>query len=222
MRGLYVIADLDSLRDRRMDPIAFGRAVLRAHPAALQLRAKRAAPREVLSLLRTLAPMCRSAGVPLVANDRADLAALAGADMCHVGQQDVGIEVVRRLAPSIGVGVSTHTPKELVRAIEAHSAYVAYGPVFSTSTKADAAPVVGIEGLRVASALARSAGVPLVAIGGIGLDEAPLIAPLADAAAVISGLLPPLGVLLSEASYDEVTARALALHAALGGDIGGP
>jgi thiamine-phosphate pyrophosphorylase len=213
MRGLYAIADVKTLTTRGVDIIAFTRAVVLARPAALQLRAKGLPAREMLSLLRAIGPMCRSAGVPLVANDRVDVAALAGCDCVHIGQDDVPYEIVHNIAPRLRIGVSTHDPDQLGRALAHHPWYVAYGPVYATTSKTPADPVVGIAGLRAARAAARAAGVPLVAIGGITLDRAADVADNADAGAVIAGLLPPDG----DVSLAEVTARARRFHAALSG-----
>jgi len=211
MRGLYAIVDTKLLAARRIDPIAFARVVLEAHPCALQLRAKDIAAREILALLRALGPLCRAAGVPLVANDRADLAALGGCQMVHIGQEDLPYELVHRIAPQLAIGISTHNPAQLARALDAKPAYVAYGPIFETATKSNPDPVVGLDGLRQASRMARSAGIPLVAIGGITLARAPELAPLVDACAVIADLFPP------GEELRKVADRARALHAALGG-----
>ncbi len=78
MHGFYAIVDAGALDRRNLDPLAFAEAVLSVSPAALQLRAKNVSARETLALLRALAPMCHRAGVKLVANDRPDLAILAG------------------------------------------------------------------------------------------------------------------------------------------------
>ncbi|HEY3817613.1 MAG TPA: thiamine phosphate synthase [Polyangiaceae bacterium] len=209
MRGLYAIVDLGALGARRLDPVAFAAAVLRVGPAALQLRAKDLPAREVLSLLRELAPMCRRAGVPLVANDRPDLALLAGCDMVHVGQDDMPIERVRRITPGLGVGVSTHSLDQLGAALLTGPTYVALGPIFETRSKSHPDPVVGIEVLRAASVQAEAARVPLVAIGGITRERAGDLVGLVDAVAVIGELLP------SRTGSDglrEVTSRAQAIH----------
>jgi thiamine-phosphate pyrophosphorylase len=190
MRGLYAIVDVGTLATLGLDPLAFGEAVLSVQPAALQLRAKSLPARETLVLLRELAPKCRRAGVPLVANDRPDLAIFAGCDLVHVGQTDVSIDRVRRLAPTMRVGVSTHTIEQLDAALAARPAYVAFGPVFETSTKENPDPVVGVEALVTAHARAVEAGVPLVAIGGITLERARGLVGKAEAVAVISQLLP--------------------------------
>ena len=209
MHGLYAIVDTGTLAALGIDPLVHARDILRARPAALQLRAKDLPAREILSLLRMLSPMCRVVGCQLVANDRPELAALGGCDMVHVGQDDMPIERVRSIAPALGVGVSTHNLEQLARALLDRPRYVAYGPVFETQSKLRADPVVGIAGLRAAFALATQAGIPLVAIGGISLERAHEVAPFASAAAVISGLY--------AASSEAVTARARAFGAALGG-----
>jgi thiamine-phosphate pyrophosphorylase len=208
VRGLYAIIDTGTLAARQLDPVAFGEAVLLARPAALQLRAKDLPPRETLALLRALAPLCHRNGVPLVANDRPDLAVMAGCDLVHVGQTDMPIERVRRIAPGMGVGVSTHTVEQLDAALAARPEYVAFGPVFETATKDNPDPVVGLAGLRAASARASAAGVPLVAIGGITYARTRELVELVEAVAIVSDLLPP----SSTDVWRDVTARARAIQ----------
>jgi thiamine-phosphate pyrophosphorylase len=211
MRGLYAIVDLDSLQAAKIAPIELAQHVLAAHPPLLQLRAKKASARDTLALLAALAPLCRQAGTLLFANDRLDLALLAGCDGVHVGQDDLPVAEVRRIAPELRVGVSTHDPTQLANALSQRPDYVAYGPVFATRSKLKPDPVVGVDGLALAARAARRARIPLVAIGGIDLERAAVIAPHADLGAVISALLPA-GLVESSA----VTARAEALHRALG------
>jgi thiamine-phosphate pyrophosphorylase len=213
MYGFYAIVDAGALDQRNLDPVAFAEAALAARPAALQLRAKSVSARETLALLRELAPMCHRAGVPLVANDRPDLAILAGCDLVHVGQDDMPIERVRRIAPGLAVGVSTHTLEQLDVALLARPAYVAYGPVFATTTKVNPEPVVGVAGLSAAFARTRAAGIPLVAIGGITYERARSIVATTDAIAVIGDLLPPKveGSRSAADAYQEVIVRARAI-----------
>lgn len=202
MKGLYAIVDTGLLARRGTDPIAYARAVLEARPAFLQLRAKDVPARAILALLRALGPLCRQYGVPLVANDRADLAALAGCDAVHIGQEDLPFDLVNRIAPQLAVGMSTHDLAQLDRALAVKPRYVAYGPIFATSSKANPDPLVGPEGLRSAYAKTRAASIPLVAIGGITLERAATIANDADMFAVIADLHP------EGASLADVTARA--------------
>ena len=211
LKGLYAIVDTNLLAARGTDPIAYARAVLEVRPAALQVRAKNMGARDLLGILRALGPVCRQLGVPLIANDRADLAALAGCVAVHIGQEDLPYELVHRIAPQLEVGISTHNLEQLARALAVKPHYVAYGPVFETATKSNTDPVVGIEGLREASRIARAASVSLVAIGGVTLARAHEVAPFADACAVIADLYLP------GATLADVTARAKLFQAALGG-----
>jgi thiamine-phosphate pyrophosphorylase len=190
LRGPYPIVDLETLERRGVDPIAFAERVLDARPPLLQLRAKAAGAAVTLELLRTLVPLCKNAGTFLFANDRPDLAVLAGADGVHVGQDDLPLTEVRRFAPTLRVGVSTHDFTQLERVLAEKPDYVAFGPVFATSSKRDHEPVVGVEGLARAHELASAASVPLVAIGGIDLERAALVREQTDLVAVIGALLP--------------------------------
>jgi thiamine-phosphate pyrophosphorylase len=212
VRGLYAIVDLDFLNQRRVDPLAFADAVLSARPAALQLRAKSAAARDTLELLRAIQARASARGVPLFANDRPDLALLAGCSGVHLGQDDVTLADARRLAPELALGVSTHGLEQLDRALAERPAYVALGPIFQTSSKRDPDPRVGLELLAEASRRCRAAGVPLLAIGGLSLDNAGSVSRWAELGAVISALLPASGLA-------GVSGVAAALHAALRGAV---
>jgi thiamine-phosphate pyrophosphorylase len=223
MRGLYAIVDVSMLTARQIDVVTFARAVLEARPCALQVRAKHLPTREFLALLRSVAPLCRAQSVPLVANDRVDLAILTGCEYVHLGQGDLPIEQARRIGPTLRVGLSTHTLEQLDRALAERPAYVAYGPVFPTGSKVQPDPCVGIQGLRAAWARASAARIPLVAIGGITLERAREVAPFASAAAVIAALVPPAQAAVvgdaAEPAADvlaQVASRARQLQAALG------
>lgn len=213
-RGLYPIVDVETLGARGLEVIEFAQAVLAAHPRLLQLRAKASGARETLELLRALKPRCAAAGTLLFANDRPDLAVLAGADGVHVGQGDLAVADVRAFAPKLKVGISTHGVAELEAALAERPAYVAFGPVFATSSKRNPEPTVGSAGLAEAGLRARRAGVPLVAIGGIDLERAPNVAEHAALAAVIGALVPAAGA----GAFEEVRARARAFQTALRGD----
>ncbi len=214
MRGLYPIVDVDSLRqlgNSGLGLVDFAASVLAASPSILQLRAKHSGARDTLELLRALRPLCTRAGTRLFANDRPDLAVLAKCDGVHVGQDDLPLPLVRQIAPGLLVGVSTHSPAQLQAALAERPDYVAFGPVFSTVSKERPDPSVGIDGLSEAHSLARTAGIPLVAIGGITLERAREIAARCELGAVIAELT------RSARSARELAATARALHAALGG-----
>lgn len=210
MRGLYPIVDLDTLSQKDVSPVAFAEAVLTARPPLLQLRAKHQSPRLVLELLTRLKPLCARVGTLLFANDRPDLALLAGADGVHVGQDDLPIEAVRQLSPALRIGVSTHDEAQLGAALALRPDYVALGPIFETNSKTGAGPALGLAALGRATAAARAAGVPLVAIGGLTLRVAPELSQHALLAAVISDLV------ADGPNTSAITSRAQAWQQALG------
>lgn len=206
--GLYAIVDLDVLAPSGLTPVAYAESLLTAVPlAALQLRAKRLGGREFLALAQVLAPRCRDARVDFYVNDRPDVALLAGATGVHVGLDDLSVADVRCFAPGLHVGVSSHTLAELDDALATDADYVALGPVFGTRSKHDAAPTTGLATLRDAAARCATKARPLVAIGGITLDNA---AQVRDAGATA-------GAVISALVVADVHGVARALHAALGG-----
>lgn len=193
--GLYALLDVDACRSRGFGVLEFAREVCLTRPYCVQLRAKHSTARESLEMLRGLLELTRSHGTRVFANDRADLAWLSGADGVHVGQNDLPLKRVRQFAPGLRVGVSTHTEAQLREALSQRPDYVAFGPVFPTSSKEQPEDCVGIAGLVLAARLARAAEIPLVAIGGIDESRAHEVAPHADAIAVISALFPRSGCL---------------------------
>jgi thiamine-phosphate pyrophosphorylase len=214
LRGLYAIIDGGALAARGLEAVAFAEALLAARPAAIQLRDKRGPARETLALLGSLQERAAAWKVPLFANDRADLALLAGCHGVHLGQDDVPPAAVRRLAGGerLVIGISVHDERELGRALDEQADYLALGAVFATASKERPAPVLGLDGLdALASSARRASRAPLVGIGGIGLATAGEVGRLCDAVAVIGALLPPPE---EEAPYAWVTERAAALHAA--------
>jgi thiamine-phosphate pyrophosphorylase len=142
----------------RPDLEEFLEAAIRGGVDLVQLRDKELPDGRLLAALRGARHVTRRLGVPLVVNDRPDLAVLAEADAVHVGQDDLPVAEARRFG--VAVGLSTHTAAE-VDAADAD--YVGVGPVFETPTKAGRRPV-GLELVRHAAAHAR---VPWFAIGGI-------------------------------------------------------
>jgi thiamine-phosphate pyrophosphorylase len=223
VRGLYAIVDPDALARRGLEVLPFAEAILDAGLCALQLRDKRGDAGRTLVLLRALGPLSARAGVPLFANDRPDLALLAGAAGVHVGQEDVPPAVARAAAEAAGarllVGLSTHDASQVDAALGQAIDYLAVGPIFPTSSKERPSPVVGLDGLGGLSARVRAArpGLPVVAIGGISVETAAEVGARCDAVAVIGALLPEAR---GEAGYREARDRAAAFVRALGG--GGP
>ncbi|MBI4486122.1 MAG: thiamine phosphate synthase [Acidobacteria bacterium] len=167
------------------------KACLNGGARLLQVRAKHASGGAFLDMATAVAAVAREAGAAVVVNDRADIARLAGADGVHVGQEDLEPAAVRAIVgPEAIVGISTHTPEQLAAAVDAPVSYVAVGPVFATATKDSGYAALGLERVRAAAELSRARGLPLVAIGGITLDNAAQVLRAgAHSVAVISDLL---------------------------------
>ena len=152
--------------DRRLYLLAPGRpdledfleAAIRGGVDIVQIRDKDLADQELVAVLELARETTRRLAVPLVVNDRPDLAAYVGADFVHVGQEDLPVAEARRFG--IGVGLSTHAPGEID---QADADYLGVGPVFVTATK-EGRPAVGLELVRYAAIHAVR---PWFAIGGI-------------------------------------------------------
>ncbi len=210
VKGLYPIIDVARLARVDLPVVSFLEAVLSARPALVQLRAKDLGARDTLALLRACKPLADAAGSLLFANDRPDLAKLAGCHGVHLGQSDVPASEVRRWFPELSIGVSTHSFAQVEAALLDAPDYVAHGPVYPTESKRAPDPVVGLEGL--ARAAAELAGrCPLVAIGGIDLASASEVSKSAELGAVIGALIP------DSRRLEDVASRARELHAALSG-----
>ena len=153
----------------------------------VQIRDKLAPSAQLYDDILQAVQLARNSDVKIVINDRADLALMTGADGVHLGQDDIAIDAARRLLGDKAiVGISTHSPEQALAAIESGGCdYVAFGPVFSTSTKLDHEPVVGLEMLKMIRKIVTD--VPLVAIGGIKEGNlASVFENGADSAATIS------------------------------------
>ena len=139
-------------------------AALQGGVTCLQLREKHLEDDAFLAEAREMAALCRRYRVPFIVNDRVDIALACGADGVHVGQDDMEVSAVRRMAgDKLMVGVSAHTVEEAVKAARGGADYLGLGAVFSTSTKADA----GAMSRDTLKAICQAVDLPKVAIGGI-------------------------------------------------------
>ncbi len=182
---LYVILDAALLT---VSEVECAQKLAEAGVRLLQYRNKSASSRILFESSRRIASLLIPRGVTFVVNDRADVAYLAGASGVHVGQEDLGVEAARSVVGGGKlVGVSTHNLEQFQQAAATSADYIAVGPVFSTSTKANPDPVVGTDLLRQVRPLTDK---PIVAIGGITLERAAeVIQAGADSLAVISDIL---------------------------------
>lgn len=159
-------------------------AALAGGVSVVQYRATGGTRRAQYEEARALHDLLERRGVPLIINDAVDLALAVDADGVHVGQSDLPVDVVRRLVgPKKIVGLSI-TAEEQMGSVNDRVDYLGVGPVFPTATKSDAAPPLGLAGLKRIATLAKR---PVVAIGGINIaNAADVFAAGADGVAVVS------------------------------------
>jgi len=183
---LYAIIDPAQASSRSaLEVVA---ALLEAGVRLIQLRDKHASSRQLYAAAQQVAACVRESQGTFIVNDRADIARAVQADGVHVGQEDLPVEGVRRiLGPGKWVGYSIHVLEQVREAERSSADYIAWGPIFPTTSKENPDAVVGLEGLRAARQATRR---PLVAIGGITLESArAVIEAGADSVAVIRGLV---------------------------------
>lgn len=185
---LYPIVDVDACASKQVDPANLATWLWRSGVTLLQLRAKGWDAERTLALVQRMQANVPRDECRIVVNDRADVAFRSACYGVHIGQSDSPIAEVRRIAPGIAVGVSTHTVEQVNAALAAKPDYVAIGPVFETSSKRNPEPTVGVECVRHVSALCAAQGVPLVAIGGLTASNVGMVRAFCSYAAVIGAV----------------------------------
>lgn len=157
--GFYAVLDRD---DEQLARTLVGPGGARV----LQVRVKPATAADVMRVATMARRVCNEAGAQLIVNDRIDIALAVGADGVHLGQTDIPLEDACAIAGTrLAIGVSTHNLEQVRRAAELAPAYIAYGPIFATTTKKNPDPVQGLSALRLA--VGAAGPIPVVAIGGI-------------------------------------------------------
>ncbi|HJP86185.1 MAG TPA: thiamine phosphate synthase [Gemmatimonadaceae bacterium] len=179
---LRLVAITDDAEDRRATLVERVASAVRGGATSVQVRLKTAAPREVVEITRAI---IAKVGVPVIVNDRADIALAAGAAGVHVGEADLPVTAIRRFVPSdFIIGASLGGDAELANAREAD--YVGIGPVFGSDSKSDAGNAIGVNGFERLKALVDH---PAVAVGGITADRAmQIVAHGAAGVAVINAI----------------------------------
>lgn len=198
---------LYAVTDRRALPagVTLAQAVeaaLDGGVTCLQLREKEASAGEILALARTLLPLCRARRVPLLINDRVDIALAAGADGVHLGQEDLPLPEARALlGPDRILGATAHTVEEALRAQAEGADYLGVGAMFPTGTKTNTIPTSA----DTLKAICAAVSIPVVAIGGVNAQNLPTLAGTGIAgAAVVSAIF----------SQSDLTAAARTLRTA--------
>lgn len=197
---LTLLAITDDLRDGREGLIGRAAAAVRGGATMIQLRLKDVDARTLVEVARA---MLQVITVPVIVNDRADIALAAGAAGVHVGSGDLPVSAVRRISPpDFIIGYSVGSDDEVTGAIRAD--YVGIGPVYESASKSDAGSAIGVEAF---ARLARACDLPAVAIGGITAQTTPeIMAAGAAGVAVIRSLF----------GGDDPEARAQAIRSATG------
>ena len=184
--SLYLVTDRTLSLGRSTVEVV--RAAIRGGVSCVQLREKGCSTREFMDEARLLKALLAGTGVPLFINDRLDVALAVGADGVHLGQNDLPIADARRLVGNrMIIGISAESVADAIRAEAEGADYIGASPVFTTPTKTDTAPPLGLDGLR---AIRRAVQLPLVAIGGIDADNASQVLRAgADGLAVVSAIV---------------------------------
>ena len=183
---LYLVTDRDLAGGRPLEEIV--RESAAAGVTAVQLREKSGSTRQFLEQASALRRAATELSIPLIINDRVDVALACGADGVHLGQSDMQCALARRIVgKEMIIGVSVSTAGEAVEAEADGADYLGVGPLFATSTKADALPATG---LSLLSTIRGAVRVPLVGIGGINYKNCgDVIRAGADGVAVVSAII---------------------------------
>lgn len=183
--SIYLVTDDGCLQGREL--LDCVREALEGGVTLVQYRAKTASSAEMYNEALQLKALCDSFKVPLIINDRLDIAMAVGAAGVHLGQDDLPCAAARKiLGEDYIIGVSAHNPAEAKAALQSGADYLGCGAVFGTATKADVKKL-GTEGL---TAICREKGLPVVGIGGVTADNYREVrAAGADGAAIVSGIL---------------------------------
>ncbi len=184
--SLYLVTDRGLAGGKRTLDIV--KAGVNGGVTCVQLREKHASTREFIEEATAVRDFLRRVDIPLIINDRLDVAMAVEADGLHLGQTDMPPETARRIAGnSMIIGVSAESVRDAVEAEKAGADYISASPVFSTPTKTDTAPPLGLEGIKE---IRRRVTLPLVAIGGLNPENIEaVIQSGADGVAVVSTIV---------------------------------
>ena len=165
--GLYLILDYGLLGEKIWDR-DYVSEIIAAGVNIVQLRVKDMLDSKLILLGNMLRKITEEAAIPLIINDRIDIALAIGADGVHLGQDDLPIDAARNLMGNKIIGISTHSLAQAQEAIENGADYIGIGPVYSTTTKHDAANPLGC---KIIHEICKTINLPIVAIGGINEDN---------------------------------------------------
>jgi len=184
--SLYLVTDRGLARGRSTLEIV--KAAVQGGVTCVQLREKKCSTLEFIEQARTVKDFLKARGVPLVINDRVDVALAVEADGVHLGQTDMPLAIAKKiLGGSMFIGISAESLEDALEAEKGGADYLGVSPIYGTPTKTDTAPALGLEGLRD---IRKAVNIPLVGIGGLNPGNAPeVIRNGADGVAVVSAIV---------------------------------
>lgn len=184
--SLYLVTDRVLSLGRPIEEVVA--AAVKGGVTCVQLREKDCSSAEFLALALSLKARLSGRGIPLIINDRLDIALAAEADGVHLGQHDIPLSAAKRISSGrLLIGISAESVEDAVKAEAGGADYIGVSPVFSTPTKTDTAEPLGLEGVR---AFRNAVSIPIVGIGGLNLKNAgQVICSGADGVAVVSAVM---------------------------------
>jgi thiamine-phosphate pyrophosphorylase len=184
--SLYLVTDRDLSRGRATLEIV--RAAVAGGVSCVQLREKNCSTAEFIREALEIRDFLGSRGIPLIINDRLDVALAVAADGVHLGQTDMPYQMARDIAGAdFLIGISAESLEDAIEAAGQGADYLGVSPIYDTPTKTDTAPALGLSGLR---AIREAVDIPLVGIGGLNRDNAAsVVASGADGVAVVSAIV---------------------------------
>ncbi len=184
--GFYFITDRKLSVNGVLNDV---RDALEAGAGMIQYREKDLPTRKMYEEGIGIGRLCGEYGAKYIVNDRIDIAMATDADGVHIGQEDMPLEIARKLMPDAIIGVSCSNVEEAVEAVKGGADYLGVGPVYQTSTKEDAGAPIGIERVRE---IRENVNIPIVTIGGITLERVKELAEAgADSVSAISATVGP-------------------------------
>lgn len=184
--SLYLVTDRSLSRGRTTLEVV--RQAVAGGITCVQLREKHCSTREFIDQARALQPLLKDKRIPLIINDRLDVALAVGADGIHLGQQDMALADARKIVgQTMVIGISAESVADAIRAEQQGADYIGVSPVFATPTKTDTAEALGLEGIQK---IRRAVTIPIVGIGGVNQRSAgAVLGAGADGIAVVSAIV---------------------------------
>ena len=184
--SLYLVTDRGLARGRNTVEVV--KAAVSGGVTCIQLREKDCSTLEFIEQARAIKSFIGTREIPLIINDRLDVALAVGADGVHLGQSDMPLEIAQKIAgPSMLIGISAESVQDAIEAENGGADYLGVSPIYATPTKTDTAPPLGLPGLRE---IKKRVNIPLVGIGGLNnSNAAEVIRNGADGVAVVSAIV---------------------------------